>query len=207
MSFAYIQSMKNTVYKIIAGATALTMLTGTAYANGDCEPTYGGGQTCVYNKNFEIKKEVRKEGDDNWHDKITGVKKGQIIEFRIRVKNSGEVETDDMRMKDILPDELSRVSGDLTEEWDNFEIGEKKEFIIKAKVDKDEYDNKNFKNCIVNEAHIYFGDKHEGSDTATVCYESKEVKELPDTGASTGLLGLGLLTSGIVLKRNRKLAC
>jgi LPXTG-motif cell wall-anchored protein len=111
-----------------------------------------------------------------------------------------------MKMEDELPDEMERTGGSgLTEYWDNFEPGDTKEFIIKAKVDASEYDRKNFEKCIVNKAELRYGNKFEGADTATVCYSDSKPKELPKTGAeSTALFAvLGLVTtaSGLVMKK------
>src|SRR3989344_3873659 len=200
--------MKNTAKKLIVSALALAVVTvlkpvDKAYA--DCEQNYGGGETCVFNKSFRIEKEVRKAGDKEWKDKVTDVKKGDELEFRIKVKNVGEVSVDDMEMKDKLPDELEKLIGSagLTEEWDDFAEGNTKEFIIRVKVNDEEFDrNDNFEKCVVNKASLYFKDKFEGADTATVCYGNGELTELPKTGADsiailsvygTALLGLGLI--------------
>jgi len=193
-------------YKLIAAvlvASAATVL-GSTTAFAGCESNYGGGQTCVYNKRFDIEKKVRKEGDDEWKDKITNVKKGQIVEFKVKVKNEGDIETDDMGMRDKLPSELEKVSGDLTEYWNDFEPGETKTFYIKAKVKDSEYDRENFEKCVVNKAEVEYNDDDQGSDTATVCYTNREVTELPETGGSSvalGALGLGLVAAGIALKK------
>ena len=179
------------------------VLVSKAYAG--CESTYGGGETCVYNKRFDIEKKVRKEGDDEWKDKVTNVKENQVIEFKVKVKNKGEVEVDNMKMKDSLPKEMERVGGSgLTEYWDSFEPDETKTFIIKAVVKDSEYDRDNFEKCVVNKARVEYDGDEEASDTATVCYTDKEITELPKTGGDSvlyGLTGLGLVGAGIVIKK------
>ncbi len=171
----------------------------------NCEPTYGGGQTCIYNKSFEIDKDVRIEGDDDWEDKVTDVEADDIVEFRIRVKNVGDIEVDNMKMEDFLPDEMEKVSGDLTEYWDDFEPGETKEFKIKAQIDEDEFDRENFEKCVVNKVEVSYDGDFEGSDTATVCYGDAEVTELPETGAGAtlalALTGLSSITAGAFIRR------
>ena len=205
--------MTKTAKKLILSIVSLGLLSlvgpGNVYATGDCEETYGGGETCIINKSFRIEKKVRKDDGDDWEDKVTGVEEDEVIEFRIRIKNTGELETDDMKMEDFLPDELIRVGGDgLTEEWDNFEPGETKEFIIKVKIDSDEFDRTNFDKCVVNKAEVRYKDKFEGSDTATVCYGQGEISELPETGFDTltvlTALGLGSMALGIVIRKNAK---
>lgn len=203
--------MKNSIMYVftalvVAGFAVAGM--GTVYA--DCEETYGGGENCVYNKRFEIEKKVRIKGDDSWKDKVTGVEKNDTIEFKIKIKNRSDegtpVNFDNMKMSDNLPDELIKVGGDgLTEYFDSFGPGESKTFIIRAKVDPDEFDtNKDFEKCVVNKAEVKWNKKFEGADTATVCYEKNaKPKELPRTGAeSIPAMAGGLMTLvGLVIKR------
>lgn len=185
----------------------LISVLGVNKAYAGCEANYGGGETCIYNKNLDIEKKVRKEGDGSWKDKVTNVKEGEVVEFKIKVKNDGEVKVNDMEMIDKLPKEMERVGGDgLTEYWGDFEPGETKTFTIKAVVKDSEYDRKNFEKCVVNKAEVEYKGDGEASDTATVCYSDKEVTELPKTGGSSmvyGALGLGLVALGAVSKKLR----
>ncbi|MBI2414258.1 LPXTG cell wall anchor domain-containing protein [candidate division WWE3 bacterium] len=190
--------------KGIGFASALTILAlsfnGLAFA--DCEPDGAYGQICTYTKEFEIDKQVRFVGDDDWKDKIVGVKEGQKFEFKVSIKNNGEVDVDSMKMIDFLPDEIERISGDeLVEYWENFESGERKNFVFEAKVRDVEYDKKNFEKCVVNKAEAYYSDNEIGSATAVVCYGDSQPKELPKTGPiDNGLLGiLGLVSTGLGL--------
>jgi hypothetical protein len=179
-----------------------------AYADSDCEDVYGGGQICEYDRRFKITKEVRIAGESSWKDKVTDVKENEIVEFRITVKNKSDDEADkadDLETKDILPDEMEKVGGaGLTEEWDNFEPGATKTFIITAIVKNDEYDRDyKFEKCVVNKVELRWDGDFEGSDTATVCYGNIEPAELPKTGAvdTLALVGLGLLTAGLITKK------
>ena len=190
---------------IVLGSFAVALAVNPAKAYAACETNYGGGQTCTFNKRFDIDKDVRIEGDNEWKDKVTGVKKDEVVEFRIKIENTGEISVDNMEMKDFLPDELTKISGDLTEGWDDFEPGEEKEFKIKVVVDPKEFDKENFEKCVVNKAVVKFDGDEEGSDTATVCYGDLEVTELPKTGPESTLiltvLGGLLMAAGSVLKK------
>jgi uncharacterized repeat protein (TIGR01451 family) len=185
---------------LVVGAIAvMSYIFPTEVFAEECTSDGAYGQTCIYNKTFELTKKVRIEGDNSWKDKVTDVKEDEVVEFKIKIKNIGEVETDDMKMTDYLPDELERVGGSgLTEEWDNFEPDETKTFKIKAMIDEDEFDrDDNFEKCVVNKAKVEYDGTNEGADTATVCYGNSEITELPDTGV-TGVLGvLGLITTGL----------
>jgi len=183
---------------------------GQVYA--ECESTYGNGEICYYNKRFEIDKDVRVEDeDDDWEDKVMNVASDDVVEFRIKIKNRSDddsdkiVDFDNMKMEDFLPDEMERVGGSgLTEYWDDFEPGETKTFYIKAKVKEDEYDRDvDFEKCIVNKAEVTWDGEFEGSDTATVCYGDEEVKELPETGSNevAALVGAGLVIVGVLVRK------
>lgn len=178
------------------------------YADSDCEDIYGGGQICEVDRRFKITKEVRISGDNSWKDKVTDVRKGETVEFRITVKNKSDDEADeadDLETKDFLPDEMSKIGGNgLTEEFDNFHPGETKTFIITAKVKDSEYDRDvKFEKCVVNKVELRWKGDFEGSDTATVCYGNIEPSELPKTGAvdTLAIIGLGFLTVGFVTKK------
>ena len=184
------------------GSFAVALAVNPAKAYAACETNYGGGQTCTFNKRFDIDKDVRIEGDNEWNDKVTGVKKDEVVEFRIKIENTGEISVDNMEMKDFLPDELTKISGDLTEGWDDFEPGEEKEFKIKVVVDPKEFDKENFEKCVVNKVKVYRNKDFEGSDTATLCFGNEtEIKELPKTGFDTAsiMTVLGSATTGLGL--------
>lgn len=207
---------------LVLGFLIVVLLPREALATGDhdkCDEVYGGGETCIVNKSFEIIKKVRIEDEGSFKDKVSGVEEDDIIEFEITVINRAKADDgvdedelifDDMEMEDILPSELEWVSGDLTEDWDDFEPGEdnEKTFTIKARIDEDEFDRDGeWSKCVVNKAEVYYDDDFEGSDTATVCYGDEEITELPETGASTTLLmtlfGLSSIASGLFLKGYR----
>lgn len=198
---------------LIALITVLGALAASqSHVYAECESTYGNGETCIINKRFEIDKDVRIEGDDDWEDKVMDVDEDDVVEFRIKVKNKSDDEADsfdDMKMEDFLPDEMERVGGSgLTEYWNDFESGETKTFVIEAKIDEDEFDRDHeFEKCIVNKAKLTWDGKFEGSDTATVCYGDDEVKELPETGSNetAALFGAALMVVGLVLRKSLSL--
>ena len=169
------------------------------------------GEEEEYNLRFKIVKEVRIQGDSEWKDKVTDVKEGEVVEFRIKIRNRSDGPadaTDDMKMEDFLPEEMTKVGGNgLTEEWDNFDPKDEKVFIIQAKVDSDEYDRDvEFEKCVVNKAELRWDGEFQGADTATVCYGNVQPSELPKTGAlsTMGLSGLVLLVSGLISKKYLK---
>lgn len=191
---------------LILGLIVIALLPSRVFAA--CEPEGAYGQTCVFNKTFELEKKTRLEDENTWKDKVIDVKEGEVIEFKITIKNAGDISVDDMRFEDILPDELEKISGNLTEEWNDFKVGEKKTFIIKARIRKVEFDRTdNFEKCVVNKAKVEFDGTLEGADTATVCYGDGDITELPETGPTAvmamTILGLTSTSLGLVLKRKK----
>lgn len=185
---------------------ALVIFASFVFLNGaSVYANYGGGEV---NKRFRITKEVRLEGDNSWKDKVTDVKDGEIIEFKITVENLSDEEADEfdnMGIEDFLPDELYRVGGSgLTEYWDNFGSGDEKKFVIEVKVESEEYNRDiEFEKCVVNKVELEWDGEFEGSDTATVCYGNVEPSELPKTGytSTLAIAGLATLVAGLVGKK------
>ena len=102
--------MKKNKIKLIGSLITLGLFvflsTGTAYAG-----QYGEEE---YNLRFKITKEVRIQGDTEWKDKVTDVREGEVVEFRIKIRNKSDDPadaTDDMKMEDFLPEEMTKVGG------------------------------------------------------------------------------------------------
>lgn len=191
----------------------------------DCEGNYGGGDVCIINKSFKIRKWVRLEGDSEWKDEVAidlndRDERNKKIEFRVEVWNlvSSEdmdvedMEFDNMKMKDKWPDALKYLEEskhDLTEEWDNFKPGDKKTFYYTAKIESDEKNKAGiFSKCVINKAELYYDGHYEGSDDAVVCWKKShtdEIKELPKTGSSplVGIAGFGLIAVGAYFNKQR----
>jgi LPXTG-motif cell wall-anchored protein len=177
--------------------------------------SYGGGDNDI---KFKIEKEVKLDGDSSWKDKVyidltNGSDKNKEILFRVTVKNLSDDDADEfdkMKMKDFLPGELYRVGGDYLEEnWDDFASGEKKEFIIRAKINDDEMKvSDRFEKCVVNKAELKQDDDFKGADTATVCYGNIPVSELPKTGlmSVSSVAGFAFLGLGSLIKLGKKKA-
>lgn len=217
---------KNNITKMIVGMITAVVVTiiSTQDVYADCIEYYGGGETCNYGMRFKIEKEVRvKDENEDWEDKVRNVAEDDEVEFKITVENKSDDEADDYEdfddfdYKDILPDEMERIGGEgLTESWDDFEPGEKKTFIIKARVREEEYDREgSFEKCVVNKVKLYWDGSLEGSDSATVCYDKRggevlgsyDVRELPATGPSEviALTGALMVIAGVTLKRKTRL--
>lgn len=205
-SFAFANAAKKLIFASVATLTVASMAMGNVYAQ-----SYGGG-TETRNRSFSVRKEVRFKGDNEWFKRIGGVKKGDTVEFRIRVENTGDSTVNDMKLTDFLPSETIRTGGDeLISQWDNFKDGSTKTFEIEAQVKDSEFTSDLTENCVVNRAKVerFYEDEwtEVGSAAATVCYgdTSLVVRELPKTGATQNIAlsmaGLGFIALGLFLKK------
>lgn len=174
-----------------------------------CTSNGAYGQNCTPDESFSLDKKVRVKGQSSWQDKVINVKENDTVEFRIVVENTGDEMESKMKTVDTLPNEMSRIGGAaLVEVWDNFDDGDKKEFIIESKLKSSEFStSKNFEKCVVNKVDLYQNEDFKGSDTATVCYNNAEVEELPKTGpgisaSAVGLFGVFFTTLGSLIKTN-----
>ncbi|OGC68655.1 hypothetical protein A2415_02280 [candidate division WWE3 bacterium RIFOXYC1_FULL_39_7] len=213
----------------VTGLFAVALVLSTVSVSAEeCDTTYGGGETCIINKSFKIRKWVKLEGDETWREEVTidlndDDENDKEIYFKIEVTNNvtsddvdvDDMEFDDMKMKDILPDELKldKDSEDEPEEnWDNFKAGDKKTFYLTVKLkDKERERDGTFHKCAINKAELYFDGDFEGADDAAVCWkrgDKEKIKELPKTGTpiETGIAGAGLIVLGALIKKSKKSA-
>jgi len=183
----------------------------TASAETICTSNYGGGETCVRDRDIKLDKEVRFYEKGDFEAKIEGAEVGDTVEFRITVKNDGDVDIDKLKVEDDLPEYLS---SDEDTEWEikDLKAGEEYEITFKAEIEED-LDLESGSNCFINEARVKYEGKVFDEDTAIICVEEPSVlgvKELPVTGGrdavtgkeiSFGVIALGMLLLGIGLKK------
>jgi uncharacterized repeat protein (TIGR01451 family) len=109
--------MKNLSFALITATVATFVIAATAYA-AQCQPIYGGGQTCVQSGNVVINKEVQKPGTNGYVDNLTvndpKWAPEQTFNFRITVTNTGGSTLSKVTVKDFLPSEVSFVAGPFT---------------------------------------------------------------------------------------------
>jgi len=156
----------------------------------------------------EITKDVRKLPNGKFDWKAKDVKKGEKVEFRITVRNTGDTELRDLKVNDLLPSEL--VSNDsLAFTIDTLKVNESKEFFVTATVKDSEFGDGKAGKCVINRATLKFNDK-ELSDTAVVCWGNGVLgaTKLPETGPIETLVmtvtGLISAISGLVVRRKAK---
>lgn len=227
------------MYKNIALLTAVFVITAVSMLFAQnakaekCVTIYGGGEKCVSeDAKLKVEKSVWNPEKKDWQDHI-GSKEHKFdandkIQFRIRVKNTGDVEIKDINLEDHLPSFVRYKDGDgegkkddTRVEFDKFDLkpGESKEFEFTAKVADDGILPKDDNICLTNvakaEGKRADNDKEEDAiDYANFCIELPKVKgkeapkALPKTGIDLipGALAMGLVFVGFGLRKLTKRA-
>ena len=163
--------------------------------------TYGG-TTTIKNASITVEKEVRKVDGGHFDWKVEDVRKGQRLEFRITVKNTGETTLTDINVKDSMPHEIAtddRLEFTIKE----LGVGESESFLIEATPKNEVFTSDAVNKTVINKVTAKTGDL-EASATAVVSF-GKVVLGLPATGpaetlALTLISGL-LLTAGTTLRK------
>lgn len=177
-----------------------------------CEIQYGGREVCVRTGKLQINKLVWNPStkDAGWKDNMSPIqsqtnrvfKVGDTVKFRLDVKNVGDAIFSRVNVTDMLPAKFQLVTGALSYEITNLEVGktDSREFTVKV-ISKNDANS-----CPVNIAEAVSGDDRD-RDMSQVCLEGAkpaELKVLPKAGASnfgsmllasiiTGTLGLFLM--------------
>jgi uncharacterized repeat protein (TIGR01451 family) len=165
-----------------------------------------------------IDKQIKGPNGD-WLDNISAEEYGfvasEAVDFRIRVKNSGESDIANISVIDYLPSELFFATGPSGQalKWgiDLLEAGEEREYFIQAQVVDSETLAGRGGFCVLNRAKV---ENETGEtldeDTAQLCIESRVLgAKLPETGVNAvfglglalAIAGLGLIILRLRLKR------
>lgn len=185
---------------------------------------YGQYQAPAPSENILIEKQVgtgaAKGGVESFVDNLSAsdprFSPGDIITFKLRVKNTSNDKLSDVVIRDFLPGSLEAPKGNGSiEDQGTFvikvgalDVNQEKEFQITAKVkNQDRLPKDRGIICEVNKAEARSG-KVRDEDTSQFCIE-KEVpgkpKEVPQAGPAAGITLLigqfGLLGTGIFLKK------
>lgn len=179
---------------LINSAIAITLLllsTGSAFAAGNttyggnqCQPIYGGGDSCPKTPQFEINKTVQNPKTQVFVDNLSvsdpRFAPTQIVPFKITVKNTSDVAISNVVIKDILPDFVDFSGGignfdtnnkTLTITLDKLEANESRDFFVQAKVRAaDKLPGDQNVTCVVNQSIIVVGDK-KSQDNSGFCIE------------------------------------
>ncbi|MBU1126851.1 hypothetical protein KKF11_00695 [Patescibacteria group bacterium] len=159
-----------------------------------CESQYGGGEVCVRTGELQIDKKVWNPEYEKWFDNL-GVgdyrfAPGEIVRFKLIIKNVGDETFGIVDVRDYLPAYLKHHSGDIEFKIEHLTAGETEEREFETKVvSSADLPNDKSLICVVNSAEAWSGDEKD-KDTAQACLEKKVlgVTTLPATGVKVGTL-------------------
>lgn len=177
------------------------LFTGVAFAGGtpNCQPIYGGGETCVQAGKITLDKKVLTPGSnpeayvDNLGVSDAKYAPGQTIKFKLTLTNTGNQAIDTIVVKDFFPKYVDFVSGPgsydtnsktLTISMAAMNPGETRSFIlIGAITDASQISNGQVV-CVINQA-TESNNSQTSSDNAQFCIEKPSVTPTPVTPNTT----------------------
>ncbi len=195
-------NFKTVALYFLAGVTIFSGLAGKVMA----QYTYGGGSV----KSIVIDKKVGQLGINQYLDNISYNQKiffeNEIVEYKVRVENTGNESLQNIKVKDFLPSYLVLIlyPGQKDKNLVTWEIstlgpGESREYLIKAKVE--ELSSGFGRKMLTNKAEVRVGDLYD-SDTASFFIGNKEVPETGGTSVfSISLILLSSIGLAIVIRK------
>lgn len=178
-----------TVSLFLALSAGSTLAGGTPTPS-ECQPIYGGGQTCSESNQFLINKTVRDPETNTFVDNL-GVsnrkyRSNETVIFKITVKNSRNTALRKVVIKDTLPEYIDFVDGkggtfDAASNTLTINLGilakqESRDFFIEAKVKPEAQLPKDQDTvCVINQSIITVGTKT-NQDNAQFCIEKGQAQ-------------------------------
>jgi hypothetical protein len=204
--------MKKILFSILLLGTFVATLGAFApRAYADCQPIYGGGQTCT-SYNFTINKlvQIPGKGGGNFVDNLSindpRYSPSQTINYQLIVTNTDDETIPTLNVKDTFPSYINFVSGagsydkntkTLSFTINNLGAGKSQTFNLQAKT----ADSKTVPagiTCVVNQANVDDTHGDNASDSSQACIQNSTavlpaatVKVTPPTGPE--LIPLALL--------------
>jgi uncharacterized repeat protein (TIGR01451 family) len=168
------------------------LLSSTVFAQTECQPIYGGGQTCVQVGDITINKTVQKPDNSGFVDNLSindpKFRPEQTVTFRLTIKNNGDREAQKITVRDTFPQYLSFVDGQgkfdqnsqvFTFDIDKLNANETKTYTVRGKiVPVDQIPANQNITCVVNQASATSNDR-ESVDNAQFCIERQATNGTP----------------------------
>lgn len=176
-------------------AFLLTLNTGVAladYGSSQCQPIYGGGESCATTPQLEINKTVQNPQTKLFVDNLSvsdpKFSTGKTVTFKITVKNTSNSKLTDLTITDILPDFVDFASGvgsfdsktkTLTIKLDKLDSNEARDFFVLAKVvSQNSLPADQNVTCVVNQSMIAVNGK-KSQDNSQFCIEKVTATPTP----------------------------
>lgn len=208
------QKILLTPLMVVAGLGLLTPKAEACYMYGNGEPS----------RQIIVDKQVKPDRWNDWKDNLSAdaylFQSDDRVDFKVRVKNTGEDDLDNVEVIDYLPDYVDYVSGPggATRDgnqvkWNagHFNPGEEKEYTLQVEIVESNLLEGKGNFCVVNRVRVEAESDESDEDTSEFCIEGTEGKvlgvKLPETGASLALGMIASLTvagAGTFIKRKNQ---
>ncbi len=155
-----------------------------------------------------VDKQLKAVDLDNWQDNIPAsqlvFEEGDMLEFRIKIKNSGDKELKNIDAHDFLPTHLELVFHPGSYDQDNRQVnwkieklepGEEREFKFRTHVKKSNQEVVDGTLCLINKTDAKAESGEYDQDTASFCIVAP--KRLPKAGSGTNNLAMGTGIAGM----------
>lgn len=153
-----------------------------SFAETNCQPIYGGGQTCVTTGNVSVNKMVLNPQSNVFVDNLTindpKFSPNQNVTFQISVTNN-DGSVNEITVKDVFPQFVSFVSGPgsfdantntLTFDVNNIVKGQTQTFTVVGKIsDASKFPFSSGTTCMVNQAIITADNGQNAQDNSQFC--------------------------------------
>lgn len=119
LRYRFCSKMNRSITFLLSGLLFLGAVSG-AYAAGtygtqNCQPVYGGGQTCVTTEKIVLNKTVRNPQTGSYVDNLTlndpRYFGGQSVNFQLTITNSGNDNLSEVLVSDTFPNYMKKISG------------------------------------------------------------------------------------------------
>lgn len=169
----------------VANAAGMYGAYGT-YGSTNCQPVYGGGQTCVTTEKLVLNKTVRNPQNGSYVDNLSlndpRYFGGQSVSFQLTVTNSGDKAFNEVSVSDTLPNYVEKASGPgsfdsktntITFKVLNLVPGESRTFTVTGMlVDSSKLPLNQGVTCLVNQAQAQ-ANGQESRDNSQFCVEKQ----------------------------------
>lgn len=169
------------------------MMIQPAFADVNCAPIYGGGQSCT-SSNIAIQKRVLNPHTGAYvHDLGLVDNKfmpGDQVTFQITITNIGSATINDISVTDFLPDHMIFVTSnvptyngtsDPTFNVDSLLPGESKSILLTGKLDDAEQLGNTGSVCFLNKAKVVARNVSEANDSSQICVFHPQTFTAPTT--------------------------
>jgi len=176
----------------------LVLSAGRVMAAVRCETQYGGSQVCVSTGQLQVDKKVWDPQRGSWVDNLYitdyKFKTGEVVRFKLSIKNVGDDSLHEVKITDTLPEFLFFTGTTPSEfKFDILNPGVTEEKEVEARVVSESQLKVN-QDCDVNTAEATSKEGFQDKDTAKLCVTKQVlgISTLPKTGPSNTFLILCL---------------